>query len=558
MLMLAYMRSSWRVTILGLAAVAALAGCGPREPQTSGGPIEVRRLTEAQYRNSIADIFGSDIIVSGRFDPLNRAGGLLAVSAASAAITPTAFEQYDNLARSIAAQIVDEKNRDFLIPCKPASPDAADEACARQFLAKAGRLLFRRPLKAAELKRSVDVADNAAKPLGGFYPGLAYALSGLLETPSFLFITDRVISKDGAVSLDAFSKASRISFLLWDSAPDDELLTAAEQGELDSKRGLTRQVDRLLASPRLKVGVRAFFADMLSLDDFDTIAKDPVIYPAFGLTVANDARESTLRLITDHLITQHGDYRDLFTTRRTFLSGPLGLVYRVPVAAPDDWVAYEFPPDQPRAGILSQIGFAALHSHPGRSSATLRGRAVRELILCEKVPDPPGDVNFALVQDTENPVYKTARQRLTAHRSAPSCAGCHALMDPIGLAMENFDGAGQFRRVENGVVIDTSGDLDGTKYQDPAGLAKAIHDNPATTACIVNRAYQYATGRVTTKDEKDWISYLEKSFIQDGYKFPELLRRIATSDAFYAVSAGSAARAVQAAADGKSATEKKS
>jgi len=495
-------RSHWLLTVLTFAAALSLTGCGPSEPKTSGGPIEVRRLSEAQYRNIVADIFGSDIVVAGRFDPFNRAGGLLAVSAGSATVTPTAFEQYDSLARSIAAQVVDEKNREFLIPCKPTAADQPDEACAGQFFAKTGPLLYRRPLTQVELKRSIAVSAAAAKSLGGFYPGLAYALAGMLETPSFLFITDRLKPGADRPALDPYSKASRISFFLWNSAPDEALLKAAEQGDLDSKSGLQRQVDRMLASPRLKDGVRAFFIDMLALDDFDTLSKDPVIYPAFGLAAANDAKESMLRTITDQLIDHHGDYRDLFTTHKTFLSGPLGVVYRAPVAAPDGWAPYEFPAGEPRAGILSQLGFAALHSHPGRSSATLRGRAVRELILCEKVPDPPGDVNFSLVQDTANPDYKTARQRLTAHRSSPSCAGCHALMDPIGLSMENFDGAGQYRQQENGVAIDTTGEIDGVKFQDAAGLGQAIHDNTATVPGIVNRAYHNPTAAPSPRTKK--------------------------------------------------------
>ncbi len=497
----------------------------------------MRRLTEAQYRNIVADIFGANIVVSGRFDPLGRAGGLSAISASSAAVTPAAFEQYDNLARSIAVQVTNPKNREFLIGCKPASVSAPDGACARTFLAKVGRLLFRRPLTAAELQRSVDVAEKSVKSSGGFYEGLSYALAGLLEAPAFLFITDSVEKApgDGTLHLTAYSKASRISFLLWNSAPDTALLDAAEQGGLDSESGLSRQVDRLLASAKLKDGARAFFTDMLSLDDFDSLSKDPVLYPAFNLAAVNDARESSLRIITDQLIDRHGDYRDLFTTHRVFLTGMLGMVYRLPVAVPDGWVGDDLDGGDPRAGLLAQVGFLALHAHPGRSSATLRGRAVRELILCQKVPDPPGDVNFALVQDTSNPNFKTARQRLEAHRSNPTCAGCHKIMDPIGLAMENFDGAGQFRQSENGAPIDASGEIGGKTFLGAAGLAATLHDDPATASCLVSRAYQYATGRLTGKDERDWMSYLQKSFADDGYRFPELLRRIATSKAFFAV-----------------------
>ena len=530
------MRTSFRDLAFGL-LILVLSGCGASEPPTSGGAPEMRRLTEAQYRNIIADIFGANIIVSGRFDPLGRAGGLSAIGASSAAITPAAFEQYDNLARSIAAQVTNQKNRNFLVGCKPVSVNAPDRDCARAFLTKVGRLLFRRPLTEPELQRGVDVAEKSVKFSGGFYEGLSYALASLLEAPAFLFVTDSVEkpSGDGALRLTAYSKASRISFLLWNSAPDTTLLDAAEHGDLDSQRGLSAQVDRLLASPKLKAGARAFFTDMLSLDDFDSLSKDPVLYPAFTLAAVNDARESTLRTITDQLIDRHGDYRDLFTTHKVFLTGMLGMVYRLPVAVPDGWVGDDLDSDDPRAGLLAQVGFLALHSHPGRSSATLRGRAVRELILCQKVPDPPGDVNFALVQDTSNPSFKTARQRLTAHRSNPTCAGCHKIMDPIGLAMENFDGAGQFRQSENGAPIDASGEISGKAFLGAAGLAATLHDDPALASCLVSRSWEYATGRLIGKDERDWMSYLQKSFADDGYRFPELLRRIATSKAFFAV-----------------------
>ncbi len=291
----------------------------------------------------------------------------------------------------------------------------------------------------------------------------------------------------------------------------------------------------MLASPRLDAGVRAFFGDMLGFDTFDTLAKDPIIYPAFVQSVIEDAQEQTLRTVTQLLVKDKADYRDLFTTRKTFMSGPLGLVYAVPVSKPDDWVPYEFPEGDPRAGIVTQLSFVALHSHPGRSSPTLRGKAVREILLCQKVPDPPGNVNFALVQDTKNPNYKTARQRLTAHRTAPTCAGCHKIMDPMGLALENFDGAGQYRTEENGTPIDTSGEVDGVAFQGAVQLGKVLHDNPAATSCLVSRLYAYATGRPAAPGEKDWMKFLQDGFAANGYRVPDLLRAIATGDAFYEI-----------------------
>jgi hypothetical protein len=523
---------------VGALAALALLGCGPGEPESSGGAPQVRRLTEEQYRLVIADLFGKDIKIAGHFDPLNRTGGLLEIGASRAAITSSAFEQYDGIARQVAAQVVDQDHRDVLVPCSPASEAGPDPACARAFFARIGPLLYRRPLEAKTLEKVVEVAGNAATSVHDFYAGLAFGLAGMLETPEFLFVADYSEpdpDHPGGRRLDAFSRASRLSLLLWNTMPDAALLKAAADGDLNSRRGLTRQVDRMLASPRLAAGVRAFFSDMLGFDMFDTLAKDPIIYPAFVQQVADDAQEQTLRTITNLLVAGKGDYRDLFTTRQTVMSGPLGLVYDVPVTKPDGWVPYTFPDDDPRAGIITQLSFVALHSHPGRSSATLRGKAVREIFLCQKVPDPPGNVSFSLVQDTKNPSYKTARQRLTAHRSAPTCAGCHKIMDPMGLALENFDGAGQYRTVENDTPIDASGEVDGVKFQGAAELGKVVHDNPATTSCLVNRLYGYAVGRPPVAGEKDWMTYLQAGFAEDGYRIPDLLRRIATSDAFYAI-----------------------
>jgi hypothetical protein len=528
--------------LLGISCALSLSGCGPGEPGTNGGPAEIRRLTEAEYRQSIADIFGGDIKVAGRFEPEMRADGLLAVGTAKVTVTPAGFEQYDSMAHGIAAQVVDEKHRDRLVSCKPADAHAPDEACATQFLRAAGLRLFRRPLTDDELKGEVAVAGTAAQTLGDFHAGLAYGLAGLIAAPEFVFReeTDKADpDHPGQRRLDGWSMASRLSFLLWDTGPDPELLAAAGNGDLHDRTKLAAQVDRLLASPRLEKGVRAFFSDMLAFDSFDALAKDSVLYPKFSLKVANDAREQTLRTIADFLVTRHGDYRDLFTSRETFLTRNLGMLYRVPVVTRDGWEAHRFPADDPRAGLLTEISFLALHSHPGRSSATLRGKAIRELLLCQTVPMPPANVNFSIVQDTGNPKYRTARDRLTAHRTDAVCAGCHKIMDPIGLALENFDGAGQYRTSENGAPIDASGELDGKMFKDAAGLGQAMHDDPAAVSCLVGDAYRYAAGRDVQPGEMGFTFWLKDRFAADGYQLPALLRRIALSDAFYRVSLAS-------------------
>ncbi len=527
-----------RRILLALTALTALSACGPKEPVVEAAPPAMRRLTEEQYRQVIADVFGDDIVIGGRFDPINRSNGLLAVGASSTAINGSAFERYDGLARSVASQVTDRANRDVLVPCKPADAAAADDACATTFFKNTGRLLYRRALTDAELKTQVALANAGATKLKDFYVGLSSSLSAMLVRPEFLFVTDTLEadpSKAGAFRLTPYAKAARVSFLLWNTTPDDALLTAAEKGDLNSSSGLKKQVDRMIASPRLAVGMRAFFNDMLAFDAFENLQKDPVIYPAFGLSAVELAREQILTTIIDQTVTTQGDYRNLFTTRKTVMSAPLGLVYRVPVSQPDGWVPYEFPEGDEHVGIQSFAGFVALFSHPGRSSATLRGKAVREILMCQKVPDPPSGVDFTLISDSHNPVYKTARERLKAHSTDPTCAGCHRIMDPIGLTLEHFDGAGQFRDDENGAAIDTSGELDGVAYTDAAGLGAALAKNAAVPACLVKRLYGYGTGRISTSAEKPILTYLEERFAKEGYRVPELLRDIALSDAFYQV-----------------------
>ncbi len=525
-------------TVACLSLAAVLAACGPDAPKVAGGPPEMRRITDEQYHNSIVDVFGSSIKIGGKLDPLVRTSGLIALGARSAPITPAGLQMIDQLARSISEQVVDEKHRDLLVGCGPAEKSAFDETCATQFFARTGRMLYRRPLAEVELKARVAAARAATESLGDFHAGLSASLSGMLVSPSFLFVIDSTEpdpANAGALRLDAFAKASRLSFFLWNSTPDDELLAAAESGALNTSNGLKKQIDRLLSSPRLDGGVRGFFADALALDKFETLEKDSVIYPAFNLAVAEDAREQTLRTISDVLVARGEDYRNIFTTRHTFLSSALARVYRVHIPKTGAWVPYEYPADDPRVGVQSQISFTALHSHPGRSSPTLRGKAVRELLLCQKIPDPPADVDFTKFNDPNSPM-KTARDRLVAHTEQPACAGCHKLTDPLGLGMEKFDGAGQLRTVEQDALIDPTGDLDGKKFTDTAGLGKELHDNAAAASCVVNQLYAYGIGRVPSKPDQPMVAYLQERFAADGYKYTALLKNIVQSDAFFAVS----------------------
>ena len=202
------------------------------------------------------------------------------------------------------------------------APYRRRDACATEFLQRAGRLLYRRAIAADDLAMPVKIAHTAALARQDFYAGLAYGLQGMLTSPEFLFIADNAEpdpADKNLLRLDAYSRASRLSFMLWNTTPDALLLDAAARGELADADGVEQQVERLVESPRFTQGVRAFFTDMLSLDDFSTLEKDTLIYPAFGLAAAEDSREQVLRTLIDELISRDGDYRDIFTSRRTFM-----------------------------------------------------------------------------------------------------------------------------------------------------------------------------------------------------------------------------------------------
>lgn len=524
--------------------VAAMVILGSRGPSFEPGPAPVRRLTAEQYRNIIRDVFGADIDLGGRLEPDMRVEGLLALGASHVSVTAAGMEQYDAMGRAIAAQVIDENHRDMLIPCKPASEMQPDERCAGEFLSRVGRLLYRRPLTTEQLTAYVKAATEATQITGSFYEGLAFSLAAMLSSPAFLFhipVVEPDPEHEGAYRLDAYSKAAQLSFFLWNSAPDPVLLDAAASGELHTKEGLTRQVDRMMASPKFEAGLRAFFADHLHFDGFETLAKDASLFPKFSAQVAQQAQEQTLRTIINVVLTRNRDFREIYTTRKTFLTPELGAIYRVPVykdgpnGSPDGWQPYEFPPDDPRGGILTHVAFTALHSPAGRSSPTLRGKAVREIMLCQKVPAPPGDVDFTLFEQS-GAEAKTARERLVAHSTVPSCAGCHKIMDPIGLALENFDGAGEFRTTDNGATIDPSGELDGIQYGDAGELGEAIYQNPAATSCVVDRLTARALGRPVTGGEQAWLKDLKAYFADTGYRLPALVRRIALSGVMYSAS----------------------
>lgn len=488
--------------------------------------LAMRRLSETQYRNSIADVFGEDVSVNGRFEPESRRSLLYAIGAGALTVTAAGFEQYFAIGDSVAEQVFDAKRRGKLVGC--ASPDAA---CAAGFAKTYGERLFGRPLTDTEITSRINLFKAAeAKKQDGWF-GMRLVLTSLLADPQFLFRHEVEGRTPG--TLDAHSKAERLSFTIWDSVPDAALMAAAEKGELDTAGGRQAQVDRLLASPKAERGMRAFFTDVLQLDGMGQVTKDPDAFPKFNANIANSAREQVLRTVMDVVLTRDADYRDILTTTDAFIDRNLAAIYKLPYTGDGGWQKVSLPKDGDHAGLLTQVAFLSMFAHPARSSPTRRGAALGEMFLCQPTPLPPGDVDFSIVNDTSNATLKTVRARLEAHAGDESCAFCHTAIDPMGLALEQYDAIGQRRTEENGEPIDVSAEIDGRKFTGAKGLGETLHENPRVSGCLVRNLFSYGTGRAPSTADKATLKAFEQAFVAGNYRVKALIRTVATSDAFF-------------------------
>ncbi|MDG1482506.1 MAG: DUF1592 domain-containing protein [Myxococcota bacterium] len=490
----------------------------------------LRRLTSTQYRNAVADIFGEGIAITALLDPIDEVDGLVAVGASAATISPLGVERFESAAYQLAEQAMAEgEPRAVLVPCEPRG--VVDRDCAVQALTPLALRMWRRPPSAAELEGLVSIAAVAAETLGDFYEGLAYAIAAMAQSPSFLFRTELgERGPDGIRRYTDYEMASRLSFFLWNTTPDDALLAAAAAGELTVPASLAAEVDRMLEDERTRQGVEAFFTDMLSLDELDSLNKDPLIFEYMSDDLGASAREETLAGIERLVFDLDGDYRDLLTGREVWIDRRLAAIYDVPAPSMDGFGWTTLPPDGLRQGLLGQVSTLALNAHATSTSVTLRGIYVREVLLCQGIPAPPSDVDTSIPEVSED--APTMRERVAVHLEEPTCAACHQFTDPIGLGLENFDGIGRWRLEENGASIDPSGDLDGANFADVAELSEALTEHTAFASCLSQTLLRYGTGSALVEGVDDIADWHAAGFIEGDYRILPHLREIALSPAF--------------------------
>lgn len=538
-----------RLALVGFAAVALASGCWaeleteasadsgtttPEPPSFEPSEPTMPRLTTAQYRNAVRDLFGDELLVPTALEPDISTAGFFVVGAGVNTVSPRGVEQYEAAAYEIAEQAMETPAlRRRLVDCEPA--DTVDDDCARSALAPLARRAWRRAATEDELGRLVGLAAVAAETLESFDAGLTFAIAAVLQSPNFIYRIELGEPDPDAPSGDelrysSLEMASRLAFFLWNGLPDETLLAAAERGELTQERGLERQVRRMLASPRAREGLRAFVSEWLELDRLLSLSKDPGVFVHMSSEVGPSAREETLRGFEYLAFDLDGDLRDIFTTRRTFLNRKLAAIYGVPAPSLEGFAMTELPEDGPRRGLLGQLSVLALASHPTSSSATLRGVFVRETLLCQSVPTPPAGVDTSIPEPS--PELPTLRERIAVHLEDDSCSACHAFVDYIGLGLENFDGLGRFRLRESDVLIDASGELDGVLFDDAVELGEAIANHPQLPGCVVRNAYRYATHQIESDGDRPQLRELTEHFSASGYRLQELLAAIAMSEGF--------------------------
>ena len=529
--------------LAGLLSVSVIGCHAAEEPiPTPPGPAPaveapaptLRRLTERQYRNSVWDLLGIELLTGG-LEPDTAIDGLLSVGAAQTSLSPLGVEQYEAAAFRLAEQALDAAHRDRIVPCAPSG--VVDAACAGQALDALGARAWRRPLSEEELAGLVALSGTAATVMGDFYQGLAYGVAMVLQSPFFLYRVE--LGEDdpddpGQRRYTAHELATRLSYFLWDTTPDDALLAAAADGSL-LDGGLEAQADRLLDDPRARAGVRSLFNEMLSLYLLDTLSQDPAIFVHMGPDVGASAREETLLGIERLVFDEGGDFRDILTTRETFLDRKLAAIYGVQAPARDGFGLTTLPESGGRRGLLGQVSFLAINAHPVSTSVTRRGRFIRQVLLCEPVDPPAASVNTTIPEPSEE--ARTMRERIAVHLTDPSCAGCHEQTDPLGLGLENFDGLGSWRTTENGATIDPSGDLDGAAFGDAGGLAGVLHGDARFTRCLSRTVYAYAAGHGVTEGEEALLGWLEDGFVAEDHALKALLRAVALSPGFRTVGA---------------------
>jgi hypothetical protein len=516
-------------------------------PALDPGPSPIRRVTRLEYDNTVRDLLGLTTPVASPF-PTEEIRLGFNNNASALSVSPALAEQYLLVAEQLATAAV-SGDLAALVPCDPNI--AGVDACGRQFIASFGQRAYRRPLDADDTATLQAVFD--AGKATDFKTGVRLVIETALMAPRFLYRVEMGVSPgagsptvrvpDGStnpatvttvpvVPLDAWETASRLSYLLWHSMPDDQLFAAAEAGRLTTPADVAAQVQRMLGDPRARAMVGDFHDQWLRIAEVDGIEKDPAVVPAFSAATAGLMKTETQKFLDDVVWQGDGTLEALLGAPYTFVNSPLAAYYGIPGVSGSAFVKVALDPNQ-RAGLLTQGGLLSLLAKANQTSPIHRGKFVRERLLCQQLPPPPPNIQ---IKPPELSATLTTRQRFGQHSADAACSGCHHLMDPIGLGFEGFDGAGVLRTTENGQPVDTSGRIDDADVAGPfAGVLDLQHKlagSAEVQQCVTTQWFRYAYGRTETDADACALQALGHEFAGDGHRIQDLLVALTESRAF--------------------------
>jgi hypothetical protein len=483
------------------------------------GISPLRRLTRAQYDNSIKDLLGVDLGLSQHFSEDELAGPF--PGNYFSPISESEYQQYASAAAAAAFKTVERLGQ--LLPCASGALTGGNEAtCASQFIRQFGRRAYRRPLTNDEIGR-YEALFKVGRTNGDFANAISLVTEGMLESPNFLYLVE------GPGGLTSHQLAARLSYFLWNSPPDAKLATLADAGGLGTVEALRTEAKRMLADPRAQAMFNDFYLRWLNLTKLDILIKDDAKFPDFA--ALHPLMTEELTRFTGYVMSQgDGRLETLLTAPYTFANSALAKLYDANVTG--DWQKVDLDPTK-RAGILTQSAFLATHGHEG-SAPIFRGIAVREQLLCTDLPPPPPGADNMFPPPSAT---KTTRQRLEMHRAAPQCASCHQLMDKLGYGFEAFDDIGRYRTTENGVAIDDSGEVIGTgdadgPFKGAVELGRRLAKSETVQQCAATQWFRYAMGRTETPLDTCTMDNVFKRFKGSDFRIPELLLALVESDGF--------------------------
>lgn len=489
-------------------------------------------MTRVEYNNTVRDLLHDMTRPAQGFALEEEALGFNN-NAANLVTSAALAEKYMLAAEGVAQRAtIPEMSR---IDCDAAA--SGDEACAKQFIESFGKRAFRRPLAPEESALFLGQFSTGFAE-GGFVNGLQMVIETALQSPAFLYrieLGTAPAAGETVVRLTSWETASRLSYLLWSSMPDEALFSAAEQGQLGTPEQIEAQARRMLDDSKAHDAVENFHEQWLDYNRIANVGKDAGTFGDWTTELGTLMHEETRAFLDDAVFGAEGSLASLFTSPSTFLNAKLGAFYGISataVPAGESFSRVTLDPMQ-RAGLLTLGSLLTVNAHSNQTSPVHRGLLVRELILCDTIPPPPPNV---VIKAPEPDPNSTARQRFAQHSADRACEPCHSLMDPLGFGFENYDGIGRYRTTENEMPIDATGELTGTDVDGPftgvVGLAAKLAQSQTVQSCYATQWFRFAYGRGETATDGCSFAKLNTRFSSSGGKIKELLVALTQTDAF--------------------------